>query len=233
MGGNSPARRQRIKRLAAYALCVLLAGGALAGWQISRATDPTRVDPIVMPNTVALRSGDIILAGGVSLQSRLVRSMTHDNTYSHVGIIEVTPDGVFVLHAAPKGAGDGGFGDRAARLRLDLFLAERGYVTARVLRLRREHERSKQIAQDAVAYAVGYIEQAVPFDHAYDLGEHQRLYCSELVWLAYQRADYTWPDTLYTDQSLTMANGPVILPGDFANCTDFMTVWQHTSKGTH
>lgn len=56
-------------------------------------------------------------------------------TASHVGLIDAAPDGVYVLHAAPAGPGDGGVGDRVGRIPLSVFLSERGYVAARVLRL--------------------------------------------------------------------------------------------------
>ena len=162
-------------------LCLVVGGAALAGWQAKRATDPALIDPIVMPDDIELRTGDIIIAGGVSLQSRLVRSMTEDNRYSHVGLIEVTPQGAFVIHAAPTGAGDGGVGDKVAKIPLGLFLAERGYVAVRVMRLKAQTAEAKQAAEDACAFSLACVDKAVPFDNAFDLSEQEKIYCSELV----------------------------------------------------
>eukprot|EP00752_Nemacystus_decipiens_P014026 g12462.t1 len=171
-------------------------GGMVAGWSIHNATDPTRVEPIAVPNDIEFKSGDIIVAGGVSLQSRLVLALTEDNQYSHVGLIQATPLGLFVIHAAPNGAGDGGVGDKVARIPLSLFLAERGYVAVQVMRLKSQTAEAQELAQDACDFAMACAEQDVPFDSDYDLADDRTVYCSELIYLAYKQAGETWPDTL-------------------------------------
>ncbi len=215
------------KRLLVAALCLLVVGAALAGWQLHRATDTTRVDDIAAPDQLDLRSGDIIVAGGVSLQSRLVRQLTDNSRYSHVGMIEATPAGLFVIHAAPKGEGDGGVGGKVGRIPLDLFLTERGYVTIKVMRLSAERAAADQVAKDACAYAVRCAQQDIPFDAKFDLEEQERMYCSELIYLAYQRAGYDWPDTLVADVSTLIVDGPLITPDAFVDCDDFETVWEY------
>ena len=127
-------RRVRVW-LGVVGLFALVVIGA-AGWHVKDATDPARVEPIALPGDLVFADGDIILAGGVSLQSRAVTALVGGERYSHVGLIELTEDGPMVLHASPRGAGDGGVGDRVARLPLAVFLCERGYVAVRVLRLR-------------------------------------------------------------------------------------------------
>ena len=221
---------RRKKLVLATIACLFVVGIAWAGWQIQRATDVTLVDPIALPDDVELRSGDIIVAGGVSLQSRFVMSFTEDNHYSHVGLIEATPQGLFVIHAAPSGEGDGGVGDQVARIPLSLFLAERGYVAVRVMRLKGEALEAMQLARDACEYASVCVEQAIPFDSAFDLSEKQTMYCSELVYLAYQHAGFDWPDTLIRSVSTLIVEGPVILPDAFTRCEALETVWQHSSE---
>lgn len=224
--GGNPSRFSR-RHILIGVLCVLVTGAAIAGWQVHRATDTTRIDPIAAPNELALQSGDIIVAGGVSLQSRMVRTLTENNRYSHVGMIEVSAQGVYVIHAAPQGEGDGGLGGKVARIPLTLFLAERGYVAVRVMRLSGEFAAGKQIADDACDIARAYVEQAVPFDASFDLSEHDAMYCSELIYLAYQQAGFDWPDHLVTSVSTMIVDGPIILPDAFAKCDGFETVWQY------
>ena len=133
-----------------------------------------------------------------------------------------------VLHASPRGAGDGGVGDRVARLPLAVFLCERGYVAVRVLRLRpseADAEATSAIPAEAARIAGELADTAVPFDHRYDLAERDALYCTELVWLAYAEAGLDWPDAIYSHPSLTRADGPVILPGSFVDDARFTTVW--------
>lgn len=223
-------RLGRRSRWAIAVLAVLLTGAAVGGWQLSRATDTARIDPIVLPDDLELRSGDIVVAGGVSLQSRMVRSLTADNTYSHVGLIQVTEQGTYVLHAAPKGEGDGGMGDRVARLPLSTFLSERGYVALKVLRLADPTPQARALAQRACANAAAYADQAVPFDPAFDLSEQEAIYCSELVYLAYQQAGHDWPDALIDNVSTIIVTGPVILPDSFTTCPGFQTVWERQPK---
>ena len=221
---------RRWKKALAAVLCLIFVGGAIAGWSIRRATDVTLVDPIALPGDVDLRTGDIIVAGGVSLQSRVVLAMTDNNRYSHVGIIQVTPNGLFVIHAAPTGAGDGGVGDKVARIPLSLFLAERGYVAVQVMRLKAQSAEAMQLAQDACDYAYACVEQAVPFDGNFDLAEQDTMYCSELVYLAYQHAGLDWPDTIIRSVSTLIKDGPVILPDAFTQCDALETVWYHSSE---
>ena len=215
----------RLKKAVAATLCLATISAAYAGWSIHRATDTTLVDPITLPHEIELRSGDIILAGGVSLQSRMVLSLTDGNRYSHVGLIQATPQGLFVIHAAPTGAGDGGVGDRVARIPLSLFLSERGYVAIQVLRLKAQTAEAMQLAQDACEYAYACAEQAVPFDGNFDLAEQHHMYCSELIYLAYQHAGLNWPDTIISSVSSMLVDGPVILPGAFTDCPSFEIVW--------
>lgn len=221
---------RRWKKAIAAALCLTLISAAYAGWSIHRATDPTRVDPIVLPDDLELMTGDIIVAGGVSLQSRMVMSLVEGNRYSHVGIIQATPQGLFVIHAAPKGAGDGGVGDKVARIPLSLFLAERGYVAVQIMRVKAQAAEALQLAQDACDYASACVEKAVPFDSAFDIAEHEAMYCSELVYLAYRQAGLDWPDTIFRSVSTPLVDGPVILPNAFTQCDALETIWQHPNE---
>lgn len=229
--GVATNKRSKRKRLAATLVCLLVAGAAFGGWRVNRATDPTLVDPIELPANLELRSGDIIVAGGVSLQSRLVRSFADDNIYSHVGMIQVTDGQTYVIHAAPKGEGDGGVGDRVGRIPLSTFLQERGYVALSIHRLDKSIKDHETIASQACEQAQAYADAAVPFDASFDLSEASTIYCSELVFLAYQAAGYDWPDMLTTDVSTMVVDGPVITPGNFTTCPGFTTVWTNQSKG--
>lgn len=205
---------------------VLLLAGVGMGARLQAVTDPATVPPLIIPDRVELHSGDILVVGGVSLQSRSVMALAGGQRYSHIGMIDIGPDGVFVIHASPRGAGDGGLGERVARLPLGTFLSERGYVQATVLRLNPNQPGAAARLADAVAIARGESAAATPFDHRYDLAEPGSLYCSELVWLAYGGADRDWPEALYTRSALTRADGPVILPGSFLDAKDFEPIWQ-------
>ena len=224
--------RRKRKRIATALIGLVVAGAAFGGWQVSKATDATLVDPIHLPSSVELRSGDIIVAGGLSLQSRMVRSFADDNIYSHVGIIQVPDEDTYVIHAAPTGEGDGGVGDRVGRIPLATFLSERGYVALSIHRLSPTTPQSEQMADAACHSAQAYADAAIPFDPEFDLADPDAIYCSELVYLAYKQAGYDWPDVLISEVSTMVVDGPVVLPGNFTNCPGFKTVWQYQTKGT-
>lgn len=219
---------------AACALCVLAVAASALGWHVTHATDPGRVEPIELPEHLALQDGDIVLAGGVSMQSRAVMSLAGGQVYSHVGLVEVRADGIYIIHASPKGAGDGGGGERVSRLPLAVFLSERGYVRLAVLRLHEDVPDRAAVIAAATAYGAQAADRAVPFDHRYDLADSESLYCSELVWLAYAQAGLAWEPTLMTELSLTRADGPVILPGSFLQSSLFSLCWESSPppKGT-
>lgn len=219
---------RRWKKAIVVIFCLAVIGASYAGWSIRRATDTTLVEPIALPSDIAFQNGDIIVAGGVSLQSRMVMSLTDANRYSHVGMIQVTPQGLYVIHAAPTGAGDGGVGDKVARIPLSLFLADRGYVEVQVMRIKAQSAETMQLAQDACAYAHACVQQDIPFDNEFDLDEQDTMYCSELVYLAYQQAGLDWPDTMIRSVSTMLVNGPVILPDAFTRCEALETVWHHS-----
>ncbi|MGB0768982.1 MAG: YiiX/YebB-like N1pC/P60 family cysteine hydrolase [Phycisphaeraceae bacterium] len=225
-----PRLSTRTKRIASAIALACVAVAAIVVYRVHAATDVSRVPPIALPDGVELRTGDIIIAGGVSMHSRVVMALTDDNKYSHVGLIENTPAGLFVIHAAPKGAGDGGAGDRVARIPLAMFLADRGYVAIKVVRLDGDAAGPSRLALDACAFASACVDRAVPFDNDFDIGESRRMYCSELVYLAYQHAGHDWPDTIVRSVSTMLVDGPVILPDAFTQCDALTTVWTHSAE---
>lgn len=117
-----------------------------------------------------LRSGDIVLQTSRSSQSRAIQQATH-SSYSHVGVVEVSRDGVFVLEAIGP----------VTRTPWKRWRA-RG-ERARVTVLRPAASTAEQRAA-VVAAARSYLGR--PYDFAFEWGD-EALYCSELVRLAYAR----------------------------------------------
>lgn len=122
------------------------------------------------PPEVALQSGDVVLQASTSERSALIRKASR-SPYSHVGIIEVAKDGVFVLEAIQP----------VSRTPLASWAkrGEGGWVT--VLR-----PKGLDGAARNRVVAAAKKELGKPYDARYRWDD-ARIYCSELVVKAFAR----------------------------------------------
>lgn len=122
------------------------------------------------PPEVGLQSGDVVLQASTSERSALIRKASR-SPYSHVGIIEVAKDGVFVLEAIQP----------VSRTPLASWAkrGEGGWVT--VLR-----PKGLDGAARNRVVAAAKKELGKPYDARYRWDD-ERLYCSELVVKAFAR----------------------------------------------
>lgn len=129
-----------------------------------------------------LRSGDLIFQANED--GGFVDAIEHvtDGVWSHVGIIQVRTDGVYVLEASP--------GQGVVRTPLEDFLEASahdadGRAVVKVCRIR-------DLSSEEAAAAVGRAENWLgrPYDEAFAPGT-EALYCSELVHASFLRADGT------------------------------------------
>lgn len=123
-----------------------------------------------------VKHGDIILRSGVGLWSELFRSRnTHDERFSHVGIVMIEPDGqYFVLHS--EGNDITGKGSVYIST-LDDFVQESELIG---------------IARLKTIDPALFVENAKtflgrPFDHYFDRSETDAIYCTELIDLALRK----------------------------------------------
>lgn len=118
-----------------------------------------------------LKTGDLVFHTSRSRQSVAIRAATH-SPLSHVGLVEVTPSGVFVVEAVQP----------VQRVPFAKWKA-RG-VDGRLLVLRPEQLSESQRAA-AVAEAKRHLGK--PYDWRFGWGD-EALYCSELARKAYSAA---------------------------------------------
>lgn len=143
--------------------------------------------PRVLPQ---LQSGDVVLQTSKSRQSEAIRLATH-SPYSHVGIVEVTPKGTFVIEAIGK----------VSRTRWSAWKArgEGGKVTI----LRRKDLDARKTAK-VLAEARAFLGK--PYDSRFGWGD-DRIYCSELVYKAFLRGADIHAGRLQTVRELDL--GPI------------------------
>lgn len=116
------------------------------------------------------RNADLIFHTSRSSQSEAIRAATHSD-YSHVGLIEVAPDGVFVIEAVQP----------VKRTPLRVFQARGRGKRWTVLR-----DGSLTHAQREAIVAEARSLLGRPYDFLFGWDD-QTLYCSELVRKAYTR----------------------------------------------
>ncbi len=119
---------------------------------------------------VSLRSGDVVFQASKSRRGALIRRATH-SAYSHVGLIEVAADGVFVIEAV----------EPVSRTPLAVWQA-RGVDGAMTV-MRTTELTAEQLAR---VVAVAKASLGVHYDSRYQWTD-ERLYCSELVSKAFMR----------------------------------------------
>jgi uncharacterized protein YycO len=128
------------------------------------------VSAATQPPEVSFQNGDVVLQASKSERSALIRKASR-SPYSHVGIVEVANDGVFVIEAIQP----------VSRTPLAAWIkrGDGGWVT--VLRARGLDEAARRRVVRAAKKELGK-----PYDAKYQWDD-EKLYCSELVVKAFAR----------------------------------------------
>ena len=160
------------------------------------------------PQTQALpaqtQAGDVIFRQGTEAVSHLVRAIDQ-GVYSHVGLLVGTPGAWQVIHATP--AERAGQRDAVVLDSLEFFLApERARAFAVY------HVTAGQPAQRQQAVTWAVAQQGRPFAVQ---EQGNSIYCTTLVWQAWQRAGLDW-QTPFTAVDLPLFRGRYLLPSSLA-----------------
>ncbi len=148
---------------------------------------------LLLEQTSVLETGDIIFRRGIGPGSRFVDMVDEHSPFSHVGLVQKIGEAVFVIHAAPESLqGDGWVRQQP----LVDFLAASTAVS--IYRIQPDY---RFLSETAVAETIAWID-AIPFDSAFDFATTEALYCTELVWLAYQRAGIDLVDNQFDELDL-------------------------------
>lgn len=149
---------------------------ALGCWAFCAGTpelsEPYALDPTEMS---LLQEGDIILRRGSGFVSDMIAKLLEEEyDLSHCGIVAQRDGELYVVHAVSNNISEV---DGMQVHRLPEFIRQSKQGSVVVCRLRTTDDRSG-IARDALKY----LQQAVPFDHHFDLSDSSSFYCSELPW---------------------------------------------------
>jgi len=155
------------------------------------------------------QTGDLIFRKGIGPGSRFVDMVDEGSQFSHVGLIQKDADSITVIHAMPETADGAGW---VRRQPLADFLADSTEIA--VYRLQPE---ARQYVKTAVQEMTPWID-TIPFDKAFSLDSADSLYCTELIWLAFERAGLDLVDGEFDELDMPLAfEGLFLLPSRLAN----------------
>ncbi|MDR0653575.1 MAG: hypothetical protein LBG12_09770 [Synergistaceae bacterium] len=147
------------------------------------------------------QNGDLVFIRGRTWRSFFVRFFERTNDFSHVGIVRFVNDISCVIHATPEA--------NAVRLdRIEDFSSPRKADSVAVYRLKV----SPSFAEAASKEALSYFERGISFDHRFDTFNNDRLYCTELVWLAFKHAGIDLSERVVDFFYDSVLYGKVLLP---------------------
>ena len=202
-----------MKDLTIVASLILLVG--LMYFVKNETTVASTAEPQIL--TESLRSGDIIFRHGPSIESGVVMTMDRSN-FSHAGIVLRQRDETFVIHVV---TGEGGPDITKVESIHDYLRSDRATaaIAYRII------EENPSLIAHAVEAARNYAERQVPFDSDFDLTSDRALYCTELVWRAYQKAGLDLVDEPLEQPTTSLVKTPILWPSVLLRSQQLKPVW--------
>jgi hypothetical protein len=189
-----------------------------------RGTD-TLTPAIVLPAEISsqFQPGDLIFRIGDSWQSDVVRGVAstrrqnkRGDPYSHVGMLVGSPGHWQVVHAVP--AEIPGRADAIMRDDLDFFLSPERARGVSIYRV--------SAADASRAAAVEYVLQRLGTPFRIVGNDHEGLYCTTLVWAAWQRAGVDL-GARFERLEVPFSAGDYLLPHSLRTAPGLQLVFEH------
>jgi hypothetical protein len=163
-----------------------------------------------------LRSGYIVLRRGLGADSYMLAEMNRRNkTYSHCGIVMVEQGYPFIYHSI---GGEDNPDERLRRDSANFFFSPRHNTHLAVIRYSLDTEQVSSLKQ----VVADYYRQRPRFDMKFDLTTDDKLYCSEFIYKAVNKAV---GDTAYIGTSMLLKRRQVGIDDLFMNSHASM-VWE-------
>lgn len=163
----------------------------------------------LLPDMTTLRNGDLIFRKGRSNLSRIIMTI-YPGEFSHTGILLKKDDGWYVIHASEND--DDGKREEVIEVPVSQFIkGAKGYGIARVKCTPRQVEIATRVA-------IKMARAKIPFDTDYNLKDASKVYCTELVYVAYKAAGIDLLRTIPPHRATVFTN--YLFPED---------LWKNTS----
>ena len=180
-------------------------------------TDRQVGDGSILPQDCRLRVGDVVLRCGSGLLSHAVLMAEGSRgVYSHVGIVVDSAGVPMIVHAVPDEPDFEGDADRVKMERPEAFFRRTRAQRGAVLR-----HRDSLVAQKAAIHALNAYQRRVLFDHDYNDADTTRMYCTELIVYAFDRAGAALHGVEHQRLPLPGLDYECVMPSDIFECRDF------------
>ncbi|MBN1766943.1 MAG: hypothetical protein JXR50_09970 [Prolixibacteraceae bacterium] len=174
-------------------------------------------------DALKLKEADLVFRTGRSMASRVVLASDSEGYYSHIGIIVMQNNTLLVAHAVP-GESRPNEPDTVKTESLSDFFNYNKAKSGCIMRLDITSEQKQQIAK----YALQKAQCGTLFDHRYDLGDTTKLYCTELVWMAYQSAGIDITNNTRKYINFSKFKGDMIFPSHIQKNKNLKQVYSFT-----
>ena len=161
---------------------------------------------------VTMKDGDLVFRKGRSIESRVVLITDRASSYSHVGVIYMLNEIPYVIHTVPDESKNDI--DYVKMEKLSVFFSSEKASRGSVFRLKEPYKNSAKLA---ALTAKSYFDDKIVFDDAFDLKSENKLYCTELVWKAYQKVGINLIQGKFDKLFLPFVKDFVILPSSLLN----------------
>lgn len=132
-----------------------------------------------------LKEGDLVFRRGTSIESSAVLLASSKGVYSHVGIVSKDErDKLVIIHAVPGESESLDGKDRVKKDAPEQFYNPDKAISGAIMRV----QCASIHLHEAAAKALTFYTRRIEFDHEYNDADTTRLYCTELVYLAYKSA---------------------------------------------
>jgi hypothetical protein len=168
----------------------------------------TKINPkMILPSTFEYQNGDLIFRRGRSIESQIVLLSDGNSDYSHVGIVYLRNKKTFVIHSVPVENGEEY--ELIKMESVEDFLNEKKAIQFAVFRL---EDSLINVTKAASEFAYDCYLNKFRFDNQYDLNSDTKLYCTELIWKAYQQAGIDLVQKRLHDINFVIVNKKMIMP---------------------
>lgn len=174
--------------------------------------DKKPVYKCAIPSEVRLREGDVVFRRGGGMESYIVMAVDRKGHYSHVGIVVDSAGFPMIVHAVP---GEPDFNGDLDRVKMDApehFFSSEFTSTGEVCRIA-----DTAVAGRAAQAALAVYKRKTLFDHEYDDRDTTRMYCTELIVYAYNRAGLSLVSDERHEVCLLTFSANCIFPSDIRN----------------
>ncbi len=205
----------RVRRLH-VGLCTLLIllSASMAGCGISGSA------PQLPPNS-ALQNCDIAMRKGGSAANIFLSAADTGMQYTHAGIIIFIENEPMVIHSVPDEAEPGDI-DRIKIEPLSDFYWGLKALAGAIFRPTSLSDEQRRVATKE---AYRWYEKRVPFDADYELGDTSKIYCTELLNLAFDKVGYDVSAGNFTELESGLFIGKFIFPSDIIDNTDMELIY--------